>query len=618
MDRQPEQKIDSLTTQLASQADISDEPSANGSESNLSKNEIKRRRKAEEKQRKAEEKAALKAAKAAEMASTAGAAAEGENSSRTVQAAAALCETGENLDPTQYFANRVSALGHLRERGIDPYPHKFHVTMRIPQYIEEYSSTLADGERMESVVVSLAGRLYSKRASGAKLVFYDLRGDGERVQIIADANVGGSSFLADHAVFRRGDVIGVTGFPGKSRKGEFSIFSSKMVLLSSCLHMLPRQGLADVEIRSRQRYLDLIVNPHARNTFVARSKIIKFVRTFLDAHSFLEVETPMMHAVAGGATAKPFITHHNALNTDMYMRVAPELSLKMLVVGGLDRVYEIGKNFRNEGIDLTHNPEFTACEFYAAYWDYSDLMDFTEKMLSQLVHEVTGGYMVLYHPDGRTQSDGTPGRCVEIDFTPPFRRVSMVSALESKLRDVLHDPDLKFPENMGAEGSRLYLEQLFERLPNVTCEEPRTVARLLDSLVGEYLEPECVNPTFICDHPQIMSPLAKDHRNLPYMTERFELFVNGKEVCNAYTELNDPAVQRERFRASQQDTAEGDEEAMVHDEDFCVALEHGLPPTAGWGLGLDRLTMLLTDNYSIKEVLLFPAMKPKEEVIGNG
>jgi lysyl-tRNA synthetase, class II len=581
----------------------------------LSKNELKRRKKMEEKERKAAEKAAAKSSAAAEAAAAATATGAPGSESTNAAAAAILHDTGDSLDPTQYLTNRKLCVSQLRDAGVDPYPHKFPTSMRIPEFVHKYADVVEPGQRMDGVEVSLAGRIYSKRASGSKLVFYDMRGDGARVQIIADAQLGGESFLTDHAVFRRGDVVGVTGHPGKSRKGEFSIFATRVVLLASCLHMLPKHGLADLEIRSRQRYLDLIVNTVNRNTFVTRAKIIQFIRRFLDDHDFLEVETPMMNAVAGGATAKPFITHHNSLNTDMYMRVAPELSLKMLVVGGLDRVYEIGKNFRNEGIDLTHNPEFTACEFYAAYWDYYDLMDFTEKMLSELVKKVTGGYKILYHPEGKVNADGSEGRIVEIDFTPPFRRISMVSALEKKLRTVLNDPDLAFPENMGADASRPYLEELLTRLPNVGCEEPRTVARLLDAMVGEYLEPECVSPTFICDHPQIMSPLAKGHRDFPHMTERFELFVNGKELCNAYTELNDPAVQRERFRVSQQDTEEGDDEAMVHDEDFCVALEYGLPPTAGWGLGIDRFTMLLTDNFSIKEVLLFPAMKPKEEGI---
>jgi lysyl-tRNA synthetase, class II len=583
-----------------------------GADAGLSKNELKRRKKAEEKAAKAAEKAAKAAEKAAGRAAESGAADVPGPSAAAAANAALLSDSGEGLDPTQYFANRAAAIAAQKAAGGDPYPHKFQVSMRIPEYVDKYAAGTAAGERDDGTVVRLAGRIYTKRASGAKLVFYDVRGDGAKVQIIADAQLGGVNYVKAHALIRRGDIVGVVGHPGKSRKGEFSIFATSVVLLSSCLHMLPSKGIADQEIRFRKRYLDLIVNTSVRDTFVTRSKIIQGIRRFLDDRDFLEVETPLMSVNAGGATARPFITHHNELNQDMYLRVAPELNLKMLVVGGLDRVYEIGRNFRNEGLDMTHNTEFSACEFYQAYADYYDLMTTTEEMLGELVMRVCGSRKVVYHPDGRKNADGGEGRRIEIDFTPPFRRISMVSALEAKLREVLGDPALTFPANMGADGSRPYLEALCAKLPDVKCEEPRTVARLLDSLVGEYLEPECVNPTFICDHPQIMSPLAKDHRDLPHMTERFELFVNGRELCNAYTELNDPAVQRERFSVSQRDTEEGDDEAMVHDEDFCTALEHGLPPTGGWGLGIDRLAMILSDNVSIREVLLFPAMRPED------
>lgn len=574
---------------------VIDDAAAAAAEEGLSKNELKRRQKAHRKAVEAAEKAVAKAQKAA------------MNPKKPQDPnAAALNDSGENLDPSQYIANRKAAVRALKEAGENPYPHKFHVSMTIPEFIEKYAHAVEPGQQLEQPVVSLAGRIYSKRAAGTRLVFYDLRGDGVKVQIIADAKKGGSTFLEDHAKVRRGDIVGVKGYAGKSRKGEFSIFATEVVLLSYCLHMLPKleQGLADSEVRFRQRYLDLIVNQSNRDIFVRRSKIIKYVRQFLDDRGFLEVETPMMSAIPGGATAKPFKTYHEDLKTTMYMRVAPELYLKMLVIGGLDKVYEIGRNFRNESIDLTHNPEFTACEFYAAYLDYSDLMEITEVMLSSLVKEVTGDYVITYHPEGRD------GRAVQIDFTPPFKRISMVSGLEERLRVKLGDPNFSIPQDFESESTRQFLDELHNKL-GVECEEPRTVARLLDSLVGEYIEPECINPAFICDHPQIMSPLAKWHRSLPGMTERFELFANGKELCNAYTELNDPEVQRERFRASQKDVTSGDEEAMVHDEDFCRSLEYGLPPTAGWGLGIDRLSMMLTDKYSIKEVLLFPAMKPK-------
>lgn len=572
---------------------------AAAAEEGLSKNELKRRQKAHRKAIEAAEKAAQKA-----LNNSADRPAHGNDSGQN--GAALLADSGENLDPSQYVANRKAAIRAIKNAGGNPYPHKFQVDMTIPEFVKKYESNVEAGQQLDGTQVAIAGRVYSKRAAGSRLVFYDLRGDGVKVQIIADAKRGGESFLDVHAALRRGDVVGVRGVPGKSKKGEFSIFASEVVSLASCLHMLPKleQGLTDPEVRFRQRYLDLIANQNTRDIFMRRSKIISFVRRFLDARGFLEVETPMMSAVPGGASAKPFKTYHEDLKTTMYMRIAPELYLKMLVIGGLDRVYEIGRNFRNESIDLTHNPEFTACEFYAAYLDYMDLMSITETMLSSLVKELTGSYRILYHPDGQD------GRAVEIDFTPPFKRVSMVNELNERLRVILNDPSFVIPVNLDSDETRQFLDELNVKL-DIDCEEPRTTARMLDKLVGEYIEPECVNPTFICDHPQTMSPLAKWHRSLPGMTERFELFANGKELCNAYTELNDPEVQRERFRSSQKDVSSGDAEAMVHDEDFCVSLEYGLPPTAGWGLGIDRLTMMLTDNYSIKEVLLFPAMKPK-------
>ncbi|CAL8352705.1 unnamed protein product [Merluccius merluccius] len=471
----------------------------------------------------------------------------------------------ETLDPNQYFKIRTQAIQALKSTAEDPYPHKFHVDLSLSAFIEKYNN-LQSGDQLTDVVLNVTGRVHAKRASGAKLLFYDLRGEGVKLQVMANSRSYKSEedFVAINNKLRRGDIIGVRGNPGKTKKGELSIVPIEMTLLSPCLHMLPHLhfGLKDKETRFRQRYLDLILNDYVRQKFITRSKIISYLRSFLDQQGFLEVETPMMNIIPGGAVARPFVTYHNELDMNLYMRIAPELYHKMLVVGGLDRVYEIGRQFRNEGIDLTHNPEFTTCEFYMAYADYHDLMEITEKLLSGMVKRITGGFKVAYHPEG------PEGQAYEIDFTPPFRRISLTGDLEKEM-------GVKFP------------------LP-------------------ETYDIKCINPTFICDHPQIMSPLAKWHRSQKGLTERFELFVMKKEVCNAYTELNDPIRQRELFEQQAMAKAEGDDEAMFVDETFCTSLEYGLPPTAGWGMGIDRLTMFLTDSNNIKEVLLFPAMKPDD------
>ncbi|KAF7148744.1 hypothetical protein RHSIM_Rhsim03G0265300 [Rhododendron simsii] len=643
----------------------------------------------------------------------------------------------EEMDPTQYFENRVKTLGALKSAGINPYPHKFHVSMSIPEYIEKYKG-LTNGEHLEDVEVSLAGRIMGKRSSSAGLLFYDLHGNAAKVQVFASKSVtklDEAEFSKLHSGVKRGDVVGVTGYPGRTKRGELSIYPRLFMPLSHCLHMMPRKKagpgveianvndtwvpgnarnpdtyiLKDQETRYRQRYLDLILNLEVQQIFKTRAKIVSYIRSFLNNLDFLEVETPMMNMLAGGAAARPFVTHHNDLNMKLYMRIAPELYLKELVVGGLDRVYEIGKQFRNEGIDLTHNPEFTTCEFYMAFADYNDLMELTEKMLSGMVKEVTGGYKVKYHANG-LESDP-----IEIDFTPPFRRIDMIEELEKMA-------NLSIPKDLSSDEANKYLADACMKF-DIRCRPPLTTARLLDKvrllsffpplcgddsqfnsvnankgvvlcritlkwlrfftpkprkkplpckgflrsktkevarltaivnkktrpacvkhiamLVGHFLEETCVNPTFIINHPEIMSPLAKWHRAKPGLTERFELFVNKHELCNAYTELNDPVVQRERFADQLKDRQSGDDEAMVLDETFCTSLEYGLPPTGGWGLGIDRLTMILTDSQNIKvcavdlfvcvwgfltslsndesfclgkqEVLLFPAMKPQDE-----
>ncbi|KAI8921727.1 hypothetical protein BC831DRAFT_475918 [Entophlyctis helioformis] len=515
--------------------------------------------------------------------------------------AAGAVSAAEETDPRMYFENRSKAILRMREtKQPNPYPYKFNVTVSLTDFIAKYTA-LADGERLDGVEVSVAGRLHNIRSQSKGLVFYDLHGEGVKIQIMASSQDSERDFTEVHSILHRGDIVGVRGVPGKSKRGELSIFPKDVTLLTPCLRMLPtaHYGFKDQELRYRMRYLDLIMNNQVRNKFAVRAKVINYVRRFLDGLGFLEVETPMMNMIAGGAAAKPFKTFHNDLSMDLFMRIAPELFLKQLVVGGLDRVYEIGRQFRNEGIDLTHNPEFTTCEFYMAYADMYDLLEITEQMISGMVKAITGGYKIKYQPQG---PDGPE---LDIDFTPPFRRVSMMSELERILK-------VKLPaaNELATAKSTQFLSDLCKK-HNVDCSAPRTSTRLLDKLVGEFIESTCINPTFIMEHPQVMSPLAKAHRTIPGLCERFECFVATKEICNSYTELNDPFDQRERFEQQAADKAAGDDEAQLIDETFCNSLEYGLPPTGGWGLGIDRLTMFLTNSNNIKEVLLFPAMKPE-------
>ncbi|ODV75703.1 lysine--tRNA ligase KRS1 [Cyberlindnera jadinii NRRL Y-1542] len=560
----------------------------------VSKSELKKRQKKREND-------AKKAAKAKEAAAKKAASGDKPSKKKDVL---------QDLTPNQFFEIRSRQIDELRHtKSPNPYPHKFNVTKSIRQFLEEFKD-LKRGETKPEIELSVAGRVIAKRESGSKLKFYVLRSDGVQVQIMAQAQDSKEQdYETAHELLKRGDIIGVTGYPGRTEpkkggEGELSIFATKVQLLTPCLHMLPTDhyGFKDQEQRYRKRYLDLIVNNNVRNKFITRSKIISYIRKFLDNREFIEVETPMMNVIAGGATAKPFITHHNELDLDMYMRIAPELFLKECVVGGMDRVYEIGRQFRNEGIDLTHNPEFTTCEFYQAYADVYDLMDMTELLFSEMVKSITGDYKIKYHPDG------PDGEELTLDFSRPWKRINMIEELEKVY-------DVKFPA-----GDQLHTAETGEFLKQILiknkldCPPPLTNARMLDKLVGE-LEDSCINPTFIFGHPQMMSPLAKYHRDIPGLCERFEVFVATKEICNAYTELNDPFDQRARFEEQARQKDQGDDEVQLVDETFCNALEYGLPPTGGWGCGIDRLAMFLTDSNNIREVLLFPTLKPDDSVI---
>ncbi|KAI9356807.1 hypothetical protein BD770DRAFT_410999 [Pilaira anomala] len=489
---------------------------------------------------------------------------------------------------TAFSRNRVASYPRF---AIDPKRHGQWITAKDLQRYQ----TLEKGQKAENDLVTLTGRVISKRESSAKLVFYDIVQNGETMQVVASQQrFGGSKdeFAENNKELCRGDIVSFTGIPGKTNHGQLSVFvTNEMKVLSTCIQDIPRTGIKDPEKRFRARYLDLLVNPDSAMILRTRTKIIKYIRNFLDERDFLEVETPVLSGKAGGANAKPFETQAHALDMSMQLRIAPELYLKQLVIGGLDRVYEIGKQFRNEGIDADHNPEFTTCEFYQAYGNLESLMSDTESLLSGLAESICGDKPI------RSKSGDL------IDFQIPFKRINVVDRLTQEL-----GTPLAFLDKEDA------LDQLIALCStrNIKLSGPLTLSRILDKLISEFIEPECIQPTFLYNHPLALSPLAKDaiDQNGQTIAARFELFVGGKEIVNAYEELNDPEEQRKRFKSQLKDRNDGDLEAPIPDTDFCDALEYALPPTAGWGMGIDRVVQLLTGATHIREVLAFPVMRP--------
>ena len=437
--------------------------------------------------------------------------------------------------------------------------------------------------------VSVAGRLIALRDQGKAAFGHIQDADGKLQIYLRKDNLGEEKYKEIMEIIDIGDIVGVEGELFRTMTGELTVEVKDIKLLTKSLRALPEKwhGLKDVEIRYRRRYVDLIANPKAREIFKIRSKAIKSLREFLESKGFMEVETPILQTVASGAMAKPFITHHNALDMDMYLRIAPELYLKMLVVGGFNRVYEIGRNFRNEGIDTTHNPEFTMVEFYGAYLDYNDLMDLTEELFRKILLDTRGTLKISW--EGQ-----------ELDFSKPFRRLRFFDALKEKT-----GKDKEF--FLNEENARKLAKEV-----GIPKADELTHLKLLDKLFEHFIEDELIQPTFVIDFPKILSPLAKTHREDPDLVERFELIVNKQELANAYTELNDPEDQRKRFLEQLKEKAKGDDEAMELDENFLIALEYGLPPTGGEGIGIDRLVMMLTDSSSIREVILFPTLRPEE------
>ena len=477
---------------------------------------------------------------------------------------------------------RRDKLSALREQGQDPFVRtKFDVTHHSDEVKDNF-------EAMEGQTVRLAGRLMSKRGMG-KAVFSDLQDGAGRIQLYVRIDDVGEEALAAFKKYDIGDIVGAEGEVFRTKRGEISLKAKTITLLSKSLLPLPEKfhGLTDVETRCRQRYVDLIVNPDVKRNFIVRSQFIKHVRDFMDARGFMEVETPVLNTISGGATARPFITHHNTLDIDMYMRIATELPLKRLIVGGLERVYEMGRIFRNEGMDNRHNPEFTTIELYQAYADFNDMMDLFEDLLSSAAQKILGTYQVEWQGEN-------------IDLTPGWPRMPMHEAVKQYT-------GIDFMAINSDEEAVAAAQSIGVELPGTA---DKTWGNALYECFDQKVEGKLIQPTFITMHPVDVSPLAKRSPADPRLTERFELFICRSEMGNAFSELNDPIDQRQRFQKQAELRAKGDDEAGMMDEDFLTALEYGMPPTGGLGIGIDRCVMLLTNNDSIREVLLFPTMKP--------
>lgn len=501
-----------------------------------------------------------------------------ENNSQQTQAP----ESGEQ-ELSELLQIRRDKLSDLQKEGKDPFQHTvWDQTHHAKEIVDHF-------EELDGQAVSIAGRMMTRRVMG-KASFFDLQDRTGRIQVYARINNVGEEAYAEFGRWDTGDILGVKGTVFRTHRGEISIHADELTLLSKSLLPLPDKfhGLTDTDTRYRQRYVDLMIHPEVKETFVKRSRIISSFRRTFEQRNFIEVETPTLNTIPGGATARPFVTHHNALNIDLYLRIAPELYLKRLIVGGMERVYEIGRVFRNEGIDIKHNPEFTECEVYQAYTDYNGMMELAETLVANACKEVNGTTAVSYQ--------GT-----EIDLTPPFRRLPMLEAVR-EFSGVDFDSFRGDTEKARKAADERHLEYK-------TTDQWGDIVNLF---FDEYVEEKLIQPTFIIDYPVEISPLTKRKPSRPELTERFELFIGGREYGNAYSELNDPVDQRARFERQVALREAGDQEANMLDEDFLTALGYGMPPTGGLGIGIDRLVMLLTDQYSIRDVLLFPTMKPKE------